>query len=219
MAGVELPKQVVVPGAGLTAAGQPTQETVERTMTGVYYAQEHGAEKVIFSGGHGVLNAIQGGSTEADVMAELATDRGLDAGVISFDRESRNGFETFLNVGSLLEPEPTTVIAHAYYIPRLQFMAGLALPDMDITWYEAMGVHTGKAKAPLNERFMRLLTRGWMVGVKEGDTDALRTRSNSMLYVFNHLGVIKTTLTSTVLKQHTSVEGKAANLPPNDQDR
>jgi len=207
---VDMPKQVIVLGGGLTAEGYPTQETAERTFTAVRYAQQFGADEIIFSGGQGLLSRGNGATiAEAEVMAELATEYGLEPGSIrALDKDSRSTFETFLNVKPLLLDQKTAIVTHAYHQPRALYMARLAL-TVPIIGYEAMGVHTGKAKSPLNERFLQIATWATMHSVQPGDVAALRERNDRIVSIVSTPRRINL-LAKTLLRDHTSVKAVKA---------
>lgn len=216
-----MPGQIIVLGGGLTPEGGPTQETAERARTAAYYALEFGAERVIFSGGESLLvSGKRSGLSEADVMADIAVERGLHPGYIrGLDRNSRSTFETFLNVKPLLADETTAVVTHAYHQPRALYMGRLTL-SVPLVGIEAMAQHNGKAKAPFNERLLQLVTWAAMLDVQQGDTEQLRERNDRVVRLVGTPARLKL-LSSTLLKNHASVralKAKAASTERSNTD-
>ncbi|MDB5166329.1 MAG: rane protein [Candidatus Saccharibacteria bacterium] len=202
----ECARQVVVLGGGLTPDGQPSQETYERAVSAVYYTDRFDADSVIFGGGRGFLaDGLADVRAEADVMEQIAVEHGMDPErIIGLDRSSRNTFETFLNIKPLLTEQKTAIITHAYHMPRALRMARLVLPQ-EVVGFEALAEHSGKARAPLNERVLQLATRLSMTGVSVGDDVTLRRRNEVLAKVIDtpsRIGLLKATL----LRNHTSVE-------------
>jgi vancomycin permeability regulator SanA len=206
----DAPRQIVVLGGGLTPDGYPTQETAERTLSAVYYAEAHEVERVVFSGGKGYLaGGIAEDIAEADTMVDLAVESGLDPNRIAgVDRDSRSTFETFLNVRSMLWEEDTGVVTHAYHSPRACYMAKLVL-QVPIIRIDALAVDNNKAKAPLGERMLQLATRLAMLTVEAGDEDTMRRRNEAVVRAFDtphRLSLLK----NTVLRNHVSVKALKA---------
>jgi uncharacterized SAM-binding protein YcdF (DUF218 family) len=207
---LEAPKQLVVLGGGLTPEGYPTQETAERAITAAYYAQEYGADKVIFSGGRGLLAS---GATdvlaEAEVQADIAVAHGLNpASIKALDTDSRSTFETFLNVKEYLDDELTGIVTNAYHQKRALYMARLA-SDIPFIGIEAMGFHTGKAKAPFNEQLLKFATWATMLNVEQGDTDKLRERNDMIVRALSKPARVSI-LAKVLLRNHTSVRAVKA---------
>jgi uncharacterized SAM-binding protein YcdF (DUF218 family) len=203
----EAPTQLVVLAGGLMPNGDPTQETYERTMSSVYYADRFPSlQRVVFSGGRSYLdNTLEVEMAEADIMNDIALENGMNPELIKgIDRNSNSTFETFLNVRPYLLEQKTAVITNAYHIPRALYMAKLTLPSIEFIGYEAFGEYTGKAKAPLSERMLRLATVITMQGIKPGDVETM-TECNHQIADFVRKPAVVSLLRHTVLRGHTSV--------------
>lgn len=211
----EYPKQVIILGGGLTADGSPTQETMERALTAVYYGDRYEADRMIFSGGQGFLNpnlTTNQAITEADVMADIAIENGTNPATVIRDREPKSTFESFLS-DQLLD-QPTTVITSDYHMNRALKMARLTL-DAPLLGIVAMSEYSGKAKPPINERLLNLATQLAMIGVKHGDIEAIKQRNERVATI----ATASTGILRLLLRKHTSVEAKKAVDFGNDKSK
>lgn len=201
-----LPDQIVVLGGGLTSSGTPSQETYERAMSSVWYAEKYGAKRIIYSGGSSPLSEGDAISlSEGTAMANLAVSAGLNPDIVLTENESATSFHTFINIKDMLDTEePAGIMSHAYHLPRALYMARMVLP-MPIFGIEVMGLHTSKAKSPPNERLLICATKIILLGVKQGDIAKLRQRNellDRMIGGKTRLSILK----HTVLRHHTSVQ-------------
>jgi uncharacterized SAM-binding protein YcdF (DUF218 family) len=122
-----LPEQVdgiVVLGGGVTESlvpvlgGAQLNEAADRLAALVILARRYPAARVVYSGGNATLS---GGAREADAVAALLVEMGIDTAGIVFEREARTTYENAVLTRTLMNPQPGEtwlLVTSAMHMPR-----------------------------------------------------------------------------------------------------
>jgi uncharacterized SAM-binding protein YcdF (DUF218 family) len=122
-----LPEQVdgiVVLGGGVTKSLMPVvggaqlNEAADRFAALVILARRYPAARIVYSGGNATL---AGGAREADAVAALLGEMGIDASRIVFEREARTTYENAVLTKTLMSPQPGEtwlLVTSAMHMPR-----------------------------------------------------------------------------------------------------
>lgn len=107
-------KNAVVLGMALED-GKPNSDLISRVETAVKYAGENPEATLIASGGNGSENV----KSEAEVMKELLTERGVEPSRIVTEDSSSDTRGNFENTAKLIDPtEPLVIITSSYHMQR-----------------------------------------------------------------------------------------------------
>lgn len=179
------PRELMVLGRGLELNGRPTQLTRERAIAAAHYFDDFGVDHVVFSGGNSILDdgRIATGSTEAQIMAEIAMDEGLPEHVVSLEPDSTTTLQNFVNSQELLtHPEGIGVVSHSDHMPRALWLGKMVLPGLTMVPIEAT-LSTPSRRDYMTETVNFMITRALMFGVKPGNVEALIARERAMTTV------------------------------------
>ena len=95
--------------------GQPTKDLVLRLDTAQRYLGEHPDATLILTGG----NQDESGRTEASVMKDLLTERGVPTGKMILEDRAASTRENFVNTAQIIDPaEPVVFISSNYHMDR-----------------------------------------------------------------------------------------------------
>ncbi len=104
----------LVLGLGLKN-GEPTPDLLKRLDAARAYLEEYPEAKLILTGG----NPDESGRTEAAVMRELLTRRGVPEDRLILEDKARSTKENFANIAGLISPdEPVVMISSDYHMDR-----------------------------------------------------------------------------------------------------
>ena len=100
--------------------GQPTKDLLLRLVTAQRCAEEHPDATLILTGG----NPDESGRTEAFVMQELLTERGVSEDRMILEDQAASTRENFRNTAQLIDPSrPVVFISSDYHMDRAVSMA------------------------------------------------------------------------------------------------
>lgn len=103
--------------------GKPTKDLLYRIETAADYWEEHPQTTLILTGG----NPDKSGLTEAGVMRDLLTERGIPEESMILEDRAASTRENFINSANYLNPEePVILISSNYHMDRAIRMAGEA---------------------------------------------------------------------------------------------
>ena len=103
--------------------GRPTKDLLLRIDTARRYAERYPDATLILTGG----NPDASGRTEALVMKELLTQRGVSADRLILEDQAATTRENFRNAAQLVDPAaPVVLISSSYHMDRAVSMAGQA---------------------------------------------------------------------------------------------
>ncbi len=95
--------------------GEPAPDLLKRLDTARAYLEEYPEAKLILTGG----NPDESGRTEAAVMRELLTRRGVPEDRLILEDMARSTKENFANIAGLISPEePVVMISSDYHMDR-----------------------------------------------------------------------------------------------------
>ena len=95
--------------------GEPAPDLLKRLDTARAYLEEYPEAKLILTGG----NPDESGLTEAAVMRELLTRRGVPEDRLILEDKARSTKENFANIAGLISPdEPVVMISSDYHMDR-----------------------------------------------------------------------------------------------------
>ena len=115
-------KNVLVLGMALEK-GKPNADLMYRLDTARMYLDAHPDAALILTGG----NADEEGRTEAAVMRELLTEKGVPADKLILEDKAEDTRENFLNTARMIPPaEPVVLISSSYHMERAVRVAGEA---------------------------------------------------------------------------------------------
>ena len=115
-------QSVVVLGMALED-GQPTKDLLLRLDTAQRYAERYPNATLILTGG----NPDASGRTEALVMKELLTERGVPENRMVLEDQASSTRENFRNAAQLIDPAaPVVLVSSNYHMDRAVNMAGQA---------------------------------------------------------------------------------------------
>ena len=143
---------IVVFGAAVRPDGSPSGAMRDRVGAAVRFGRRLLPPPIyIVSGAQG-----RHGRPEAEVMAELMIDRGIDPGHIIPDPTSRNTLRTALAAASLLHgvKGPVYAASSGYHLPRCVLLLGLA------------GLDAHRSPPPIGPASSRVLRR-WYWRLRE----------------------------------------------------
>lgn len=115
---------IVVLGGGVTESQMPVpggaqlNEAADRLAALVILARRYPAARVVYSGGNATL---AGGAREADTVAALLGEMGIDASRVVFEREARTTYENAVRTKALVNPQPGEtwlLVTSAMHMPR-----------------------------------------------------------------------------------------------------
>lgn len=100
--------------------GKPTEDLLCRLDTAEKYLQKNPDATLILTGG----NADASGKTEADVMHDILTERGVAEEKLRLEDRAKSTKENFRNTAQMIDPEkPIAVISSNYHMARAVRMA------------------------------------------------------------------------------------------------
>jgi uncharacterized SAM-binding protein YcdF (DUF218 family) len=111
---------IVVLGAALRPSGEPGFALVRRLEHGVRVLERGRAPWLVLSGG-----VVGAAPSEAQVMADLARARGVDAGRLILEERSRNTFENALHTGRIMRARGwarVVVVTDPFHMPRALYV-------------------------------------------------------------------------------------------------
>ena len=95
--------------------GKPTPDLVARLDTAREYLDQHPGAKLILTGG----NADESGRTEADVMRDILTAKGVPEGSLIMEDRASTTKENFENIARIIPPDkPVVMIRSNYHMDR-----------------------------------------------------------------------------------------------------
>lgn len=95
--------------------GEPTNDLLARLDKAQEYLEEYPEAHLILTGG----NADASGHTEADVMRDILTGRGVPEEKLVLEDRSKTTVENFRNVAEMIPPEkPIVMISSDYHMDR-----------------------------------------------------------------------------------------------------
>jgi len=161
----------VLPSGGLRAVAEPSGATYSRTVNGVQYFKQTGAQYLIVSGGAGP----SGGETNAEVMKRLAIQLGVPADRILMEPCASTTWEHPEEVAKLIhEPRDTVIIGivtSALHMKRSMmafkryFSRVVALPSNylyePIRWEIDSFIPSAEALSTSSAMFHELIGLGW----------------------------------------------------------
>ncbi len=111
---------VIVLGLALEN-GEASPDLLARLDTAREYLDQHPGAKLILTGG----NADESGRTEADVMRDLLTERGVPENQLILEDQAKTTKENFANIARMLPAEESVVlISSNYHMDRAVRYAG-----------------------------------------------------------------------------------------------
>ena len=100
--------------------GRPVRELISRLDTAEKYLSDHTGASLILTGG----NPGPDGRTEAQVMGDLLTARGVPPEALIKEDRAADTIENFRNTARLTDPEkPVTLITSGYHMLRASAIA------------------------------------------------------------------------------------------------
>ncbi len=100
--------------------GQPTKDLILRLDTAEQYLEEYPEAKLILTGG----NPDEAGRTEAAVMRELLTERGVPEENMILEDKAKSTRQNFTSTAGIIDPnEPVVLISSDYHMGRAVRMA------------------------------------------------------------------------------------------------
>ena len=115
----EVAENAIVLGMALED-GKPTKDLIYRLDTAQQYLEDYPAATLIFTGG----NPTETGLTEAGVMCELLTERGIHAERMILEDQAKSTRENFTDTAMIVDPaEPVVLISSNYHMDRAVRMA------------------------------------------------------------------------------------------------
>lgn len=95
--------------------GKPTGDLLARLNTAQAYLEKYPDAKLILTGG----NADASGRTEADVMHEILSERGVAEDRMILEDQAESTKDNFRNTAKLIDPaEPVVLISSSYHMDR-----------------------------------------------------------------------------------------------------
>ena len=91
--------------------GEPTPDLVARLDTAREYLDQHPGAKLILTGG----NADESGRTEADVMRDILTEKGVPEGLLILEDQAETTKENFQNIAGMLQADESVVMISSNY--------------------------------------------------------------------------------------------------------
>ncbi|SDA11190.1 DUF218 domain-containing protein [Ruminococcus sp. YE71] len=103
--------------------GKPNADLIARVDKAAEYAKKHPSCRVIVTGG----NAADGERTEADIMKQLLTEKGIDGDRVLTEDKAADTRENFVNAAALTDPsQPVVIVSSSYHMRRAARLAGEA---------------------------------------------------------------------------------------------
>ncbi len=181
------PDQLVILGGGLTPTGYPSGMTFERVERAVQQYDSFGSTLVVCSGGVSWMRKDANNKiTEAEVMAELAHQKGIPEDIIATEGASNNTLTNIVCSAALLDPEQSVgYVTHGFHMPRTLMIARRVMPQTT----ELFGVRAPQhyLRALPAEARSFVLAEAVLRGVCPGDTQTILDRTTAMQNFF--LGV------------------------------
>jgi uncharacterized SAM-binding protein YcdF (DUF218 family) len=115
---------IVVLGGGVTESLMPVlggaqlNEAADRLSALVILARRYPAARIVYSGGNATL---AGGAREADAVAALLAEMGIDTARIVFERDARTTYENAVLTKTVMSPRPGEtwlLVTSAMHMPR-----------------------------------------------------------------------------------------------------
>ncbi len=103
-------EHVIVLGLALEN-GKPTDDLLARLDTAQAYLEAYPEAQLILTGG----NADESGRTEADVMRDLLTERGVPENQLILEDQAKTTKENFANIARMLPAEESVVLISSNY--------------------------------------------------------------------------------------------------------
>ena len=95
--------------------GEPSPDLIARLDTAREYLDQHPGTKLILTGG----NADESGRTEADVMHDILTAKGVPEDSLILEGHASSTKENFENIARMISPdEPVVMISSNYHMDR-----------------------------------------------------------------------------------------------------
>lgn len=144
---------IVVPGYGLTPAGEPTIGTIARTLTAAQLAKTLPDADVIVSGFRGAADSISHSQTEAKAMRDVLLREGVRRSRILLEEQARDtiGNAVLVTTRFLSGRNPGTVIVvtSPFHVERARYVFEHSLgPKWTVVMAAAREVFGDAEKAP-----------------------------------------------------------------------
>ncbi len=95
--------------------GEPTDDLLSRLDTAREYLEKYPDARLILTGG----NAVENGRTEAEVMRDLLTERGVSSDRLMIEDQATTTKENFARTAGMLpDGEPVVLISSNYHMDR-----------------------------------------------------------------------------------------------------